>query len=138
MKHLQWLYGCTLYGCTFGVPISNLKLSMHLVILYFHKSKGELVARLLKRRTRTSIRDHKSDSLFLHNNITPSCIEFKMTAKALLLWRIDQRGQSYFALDPTVRSTRGSPACLLGRSFYYSVYLPSQEYRISRASLING
>ena len=82
---------------------------MHLVILYFHKSKGELVARLLKRRTRTSIRDHKSDSLFLHNNITPSCIEFEMTAKALLLW-IDQRGQSYFALDPTVRSTRGSPA----------------------------
>ena len=115
----------------------NLKISMHLAQLYYSKSKGELVARLLKRRTRTSIRDHKSDSLFLHNNITPSCIEFEMTAKALLLW-IDQRGQSYFALDPTVRSTRGSPACLLRRSFYYSVYLPSQEYRISRASLING
>jgi hypothetical protein len=61
------------------------KISMHLVILYFLISKGELVARLLKRRTRTSIRDHKSDSLFLHNNITPSCIEFEMTAKALLL-----------------------------------------------------
>ena len=90
-----------LYSCKFGVLILNLKISMHPAQLYYSKSKGELVARLLKRRTRTSIRDHKSDSLFLHNNITPSCIEFEMTAKALLLW-IDQRGQSYFALDPTV------------------------------------